>query len=137
MDLELGLLDVAATINFSNGLTVAYPDISARVEYIMDGLGIGPNLTWTTADNAHTGYLNTYTGDFGFDHFFATAGTLKLEVTAIGTSEAPVTIEKTYFGVSANQHYNITIEQTAPASASLTVTLGDENVIEDTITFPN
>ncbi len=137
LDFEIALLDVAATINFSNELTVAYPDISARVEYMRDGFGIGPNLTWTAADNARAGYLNTYDGDFGFDLFFATTGTLRLEVTATGTTGAPVTIEKTYYDVSANKHYNISIEQTAPASVSLTVTLGDENVIEDIVTFPN
>lgn len=137
LDLELALFDVAATINFSNELTISYPDISARVEYIQDGFGIGPNLTWTTADKGRTGYLNTYAGDFGFELFYATTGTLTLEVTASGSFGTPVTINKTYPGVNANQHYNIAIEQTAPATASLTVTLGDENVIEDIVNFPN
>ncbi len=136
LDLELALLDVAATINFSSEILAAYPDISARVEYVQLGFGIGPNLTWTTADNARTGYLNTYVGDFGFERFSGTTGTLTLEVTATGPSGTPVTVTKTYLDVLANQHYTITIEQGAPTTASLTVTLGDENVFDDTIPFP-
>ncbi len=136
LDLELGLLDVAATINFSSEVVAAYPDISARVEYLHGGPGLVPNLIWTTADNARTGYLNTYVGDFGFEYFYVTTGTLNLEITATGPTGTPVTVTKTYVDATANQHYNITIEQGAPTTASLNVTLGDENVIEDTVPFP-
>ncbi len=137
LDIELALFDVGATLNFSNELITTYPDISARVEYVQVGYGIGPNLTWTSVDNARSGYFNTYNGDFGFELFYPSSGTLNLEITATGTNGLPVTIQRTYNDVTANQQYNITIAQTAPASTSLTVTLGDENVIEDTVTFPN
>ena len=136
LDLELALLDAAVTINFSNELVTSYPDIAARVEYIQEGFGIGPNLNWTAADNGLTGYLDTYDGDFYLDMFYATTGTLNLEVTATNLSGTPVTVIKTYYGVVANQHYNINIEQTDATTASLTVTLNDEELINDTITFP-
>ena len=136
LDLELALLDAAVTINFSNELVTSYPDIAARVEYIQEGFGIGPNLNWTAADNGLTGYLDTYDGDFYLDMFYATTGTLNLEITATNPSGSPVTVIKTYYGVVANQHYNINIEQTDATTASLSVTLGDEEIINDTITFP-
>ncbi len=135
LDLELALLDIASTINFSSEILTAYPEMTVRVEYIQDGYGIGPNLTWTTADNKRTGYFNAYAGDFCCEPFNATTGTLNLEVTAIGINGLPVTISRIFFNARANQHYNISIEQNEPASASLTVTLGDEDIIEETIIF--
>lgn len=136
LDLELALLDAAVTLNFSDDLITAYPDIAARVEYIQDGFGIGPNLTWTAIDSGRIGYLDTYDGDFYLDMFYPTTGILTLEVTATNPSGTPVTVTKTYNGVVANQHYNINMEQTDATTVSLTLTLGDEEIINDTITFP-
>ena len=41
--------------------------------------------------------------------------------------------------VVANEHYNITVEYSSSDGSiiNLNITLGDENVIDDTITFPN
>lgn len=136
LNLELALFDVAATINFLSELTITYPDISARIEYIEDGFGIGPFLTWSVDDDGRSGYLSTYKGDFGFGDFIGSSGSLVLKVSATDALGSLIEVIKTYFGVSTNKHYNINIEQTAAATASLTVTLGDEEIINDTITFP-
>ena len=61
---------------------------------------------------------------------------MKVTIEATDSTGSPIMVEKTYLNVSANKHFNITIEQTATATASLTVTLGGEDVIDDTITFP-
>lgn len=136
LNLELALFDVAATISFSSDIILSYPDISARIEYIEDGFGIGPFLTWSVADNGRSGYLSTHKGDFGLGDFIGSFGSLVLKVSATDALGSPIEVIKAYFGVSANKHYNINIEQTDAATASLTVTLGDEEIINDTITFP-
>ena len=136
LNLELALFDVAATINFSSEIILSYPDIAVKTEFIKSGFGIGPFLNWTTTDNARTGYLSTYEGDYGFGDFIETFGSMKVTIEATDSTGSPIMVEKTYLNVSANKHFNITIEQTATATASLTVTLGGEDVIDDTITFP-
>lgn len=136
LNLELALFDVAATISFSSDIILSYPDISARIEYIEDGFGIGPFLTWSVADDGRSGYLSTYKGDFGLGDFIGSSGSLVLKVSATDALGSPIEVIKTYFGVNANQHYNINISRTAGATASLTVTLGDEEIINDNITFP-
>lgn len=136
LNLELALFDVAATINFSGEIILSYPDITVKTEYIKDGFGIGPFLNWTTTDNDRTGYLSAYDGDYGFGDISETFGSMKVTIEATDSTGSPITVEKTYQNVSANKHYNITIEQTAATTTSLTVTLGGEDVIDDTITFP-
>lgn len=139
LNAELELFDVAATINLSNELTLIYPDIFVTVEYkYLNEVGLfSSSLIWEIADNGRTGYLSTVEGSFGFINFMSSSGSMKVTVEATDKVGNPITVEKTYEGVSANQHYNLNIEQTAASTASLTVTLGDENVIDDTITFPN
>ncbi|MGB5430544.1 hypothetical protein, partial [Eudoraea sp.] len=136
LNLELALFDVGATISFSSDIILSYPDISTRIEYIEDGFGIGPFLTWSVADDGRSGYLSTHKGDFGLGDFIGSFGSLVLKVSATDALGSPIEVIKTYFGVNANQHYNINISRTAGATASLTVTLGDEEIINDTITFP-
>ena len=128
--------DVAATVNFTSGLLLAYPDISASVEFLTDTTS-GP-LTWTSIQNNQKGYFTCYSGDFGFGNFFGPySSDLTIEISATGQSGLPTVITKTYPGAAANEHYNIVLELTESATISLTVTLADEIVINDTITFPN
>lgn len=140
LDVELKLFDVAATINLSSELALTYPDILIAVSLIaFDPYGnpIGGTLNWAIADDGRTGYFGIYVGDIALGPLYDAGGDLTVEVTASDAFGEPISVTKTYPGVSANQHYNINIEQTEAATASLTVTLGDEEVINDTITFPN
>ncbi len=139
LDIELALLDLAATINLSSDLALTYPDISVRVEYVETFIDpdVDSILNWSIADDGRTGYLSTLKVDFLTSELNITVGELNVIITATNSSGIPFTLSKTYLNAKANQHYKINIVQTADATASLSITLGDEEEINDTITFPN
>ena len=62
---------------------------------------------------------------------------MTVTIEASNGNGVPINVTKTYLDVTANQHYNISIEQASASSFSLNVTLGDEIIINDIITFPN
>lgn len=81
-------------------------------------------------DDGRSGYFNVGLAD-------ETPGELRLSITATSNSGAVVVLQKKFDFVMANEHYNITIEQTAATSTSFSVTFGDEDVIDVTIPFIN
>ena len=66
-----------------------------------------------------------------------TIGDLTIDIAATSSAGAPINVTSTYTGVSANEHYIISIEQSSATSLSLNITLNDEVVINETINFPN
>lgn len=137
---NLALFDVATTINISTEVANAYPDIVVNVLKWTDYYGIYENeaLTWTTVESGRTGYFMTWFGDWLNATLGDTGGDLEISITATNNSGITVTASKWYLGVSANEHYNISIEQNGNTKGlNLIVTLDDEVIIDDIITFPS
>jgi hypothetical protein len=135
---ELSLFDVATTITISNEVALAYPDIRVNIKLFqgIDFRGID-GLTWTTAESGLTGYFPLWLGSFDtFSTPVNGSGDLAITLTANNQQGVPVTATKTYTNVSSNEHYQISIEQSETTGLNLVVTLADEVVINDIITFP-
>lgn len=138
LDVSLGLFDVAITINLSEALKTNYPDITVNVDVFNFYFGSSIDLTWDIVDDERTGYFdlvernNPFFGDIG-----TTIGDLVIIISASGTAGVPINVSRLYPGVSANEHYVISIEYSSASSLSLNITLDDEVVINETITFPN
>ena len=129
VEVELNLLDVAVTINLSEEIKLNYPDIEVETFLSYSEPAFFFPLTWQVVDDSRSGYFHVgYLGAISSD--------MSISITATNEQGIVVNVEKFYV-VTANQHYNIKIEQTVDGSASFDVTLGDEEVIDDTITFPN
>ena len=136
---NLALLAVASTINISTEVAIAYPDIEVNVRLFQNGDYRGYNgLNWTTVESGRTGYFLTWFGDwFDIRDFLQDAnGDLEISISATNNSGAQVSATKTYAGVSANELYQIFIEPSETTGLNLLVTLADEVVIDDIITFP-
>jgi hypothetical protein len=136
---NLALFDVAATINISPEVTAAYPDIEVNVRLFQGGDYKGiDGLTWTSVESGQTAYFLTWLGDWNniIGNLQDGKGNLEITLSATNNSGAQVTTTKTYVGVSANELYQISIEQSNATGLNLMVTLDDEVVIDEIITFP-
>ncbi|MBD0849669.1 DUF4493 domain-containing protein [Maribacter arenosus] len=135
---SLKLFDVATTINLSDAVKTSYPDISVNAGVFNYYNGISNNLTWNIIDDGRIGYFDLVERDNLFlGSFSTTIGDMTIDITATSAAGAPINVTSTYTGVSANEHYVISIEQSSATTLSLSITLNDEIVINETITFPN
>ncbi|SHF05032.1 protein of unknown function [Arenibacter palladensis] len=137
---NLALLDMATTITISPEVSSSFPDIEVDVRKWTNIFGSNEKseLTWNTAQSGQTGYFMTYDGDWITGTLGDQGGDLEISITATNNSGLPVTASKWYMGISANEHYNISIEQNEITTGlNLIVTLNDEVIIDDTIVFPN
>ena len=137
---NLALLDMATTITISPEVSSSFPDIEVDVRKWTNIFGSNEKseLTWNTAQSGQTGYFMTYDGDWITGTLGDQGGDLEISITATNNSGLPVTASKWYMGISANEHYNISIEQNEITTGlNLIVTLNDEVIIDDIIIFPN
>ncbi|RAJ12595.1 DUF4493 domain-containing protein [Arenibacter echinorum] len=137
---NLALLDMAATITISTEVANSYPDIEVDVRKWTNINGGYENvaMTWTTAQSGQTGYFSTWYGDWIMGTLGDLGGDLEISITATNSSGLLVNASKWYMGISANEQYNISIEQNEITTGlNLLVTLDDEVIIEDIIIFPN
>lgn len=135
---SLKLFDVATTIDLSDAVKTSYPDISVNIGVFNYYNGISNNLTWNIVDDERIGYFDLVERDNPFlGSISTTIGDLTIDIAATSSAGAPINVTSTYTGVSANEHYIISIEQSSATSLSLNITLNDEVVINETINFPN
>lgn len=137
---NLALLDMATTITISPEVSSSFPDIEVDVRKWTNIFGSNEKseLTWNTAQSGQTGYFMTYDGDWITGTLGDQGGDLEISITATNNSGLSVTASKWYMGISANEHYNISIEQNEITTGlNLIVTLNDEVIIDDIIIFPN
>ena len=141
--ITLNLLDLAVTINFDSEIVANYPLISAEAQttnYIFGGVSGATLWAWSANENGQQRYFEMdgiFDSGIGLPSIDSN-NSADLTITLIAPSTGgDITVSKTYVGVSANQHYNITIIYTSPTTVTLVITLGDEEVIEDTINFPS
>ncbi|MGB5369561.1 MAG: DUF4493 domain-containing protein [Flavobacteriaceae bacterium] len=138
VNVALRLFDVAVTIDLSDEVKTNYPDLTVTTSVVNYYLGGSNFLSWTIADDARTGYFDLVEENFpSFGDIGTTKGDMTITIEAQGNAGVPIIVSKTYPGVLANEHYIITIEQSSASSFSLNITLNDEVIVDDIITFPN
>ncbi|MRH99614.1 DUF4493 domain-containing protein [Kriegella sp. EG-1] len=131
IDVVLKLLDVVVSITFSEAIKIKYPDISveAYLFYVSNETDYYP-LSWNILDVGRLGYFHVgYNGGIEAE--------LVVTITASNDLGVEIETEKIYNNITANQYYSISIEEAEDSLISFNVTLSDEEVINDTITFPN
>ena len=131
----LQLLDIAVSINYTDEVLANYPDIQAEI-HVMGDFNT-PSLSWFAIDDTRTGYFGrTYSsGALAYDYLLSEGGSLVVNITAQSNSGTEILVTKTYENASPNEHYMITVSYAA-SGAGISVTLGDEIIIEDEIPFP-
>ena len=138
----LELLDVATTVNFSDDIIAAYPDISVRlsrynvVPFSYEYGEFPMNLNYTVADNERRGYHSLFTGNH-VSGFTVHTSTMEVRISATDSFGEVITVIRDFYGIANNEHYNINIEMTGPSSTSLDVSLEPEEDNTETITFPS
>lgn len=139
VDVTLSLMDVATTIDFSDEVLQNYPNIKASATMDYSDVGLVTPLEWTSLDDGRTVFFEILTKDFtsGTIFFQAATGDLIIDITALDSAGNEILVSKTYPNVLANQHYKIIVRYSGSSTVSLNISLGDEDVIEDEISFPN
>lgn len=142
---ELSLLDVAVTFNFSEEIQLNYPDIRAGAAIFNYSDAYVPensDYSWDLSENGNTKYfrMDEYSADLeDFSRIVRTAELVIGIITVDPSTGNEILIATKTYGAVANQHYNITVEYSSSAddgTVNFNIVLGDENVIEDTITYP-
>ena len=135
----LTLLDVAVSVTIAEELKLSYSDFSVvanlnSAEFVASN---NPSFEWNTLSNdGRTGYVH-WSEYSGTDGPFSISGEMIIEVRGTNSSGVYLEVSKTYTNLNSNEHYNIRVESGADSSIGLNITLEDEDVINDTITFPN
>ncbi len=138
----LELLDVATTVNFSNDIIAAYPDISVRLSrYNVDPFsyefGEFPlSLNHEVADDGRRSYHSLFTGNH-VDGYTVHTSSMQVRITATDSFGEVITVTRDIYGMANNEHYNFNIEMTGPSSTTLDVSLEPEVDNTEVITFPN
>jgi hypothetical protein len=137
LPVSLGLFDVATTIDLSDAVKTSYPDIMVTTS-VFNYYCCTNNLIWSIVDDERIGYFDLVERDLLYlSSISTTIGDMNIDIRATSAAGAPINVTSTYSGVSANEHYIISIEQSSATSLSLNITLNNEIVINETITFPN
>lgn len=132
----LRLFDVATTIDFSDELLQNFPDVNVKVTISLNGND--SSLDWSASDDIRTGYFSMIeyvSGGSGLYNVYTSD--LVVEITATDTAGNPNVVSRTYPDAVANQHYELLIGYAENEMVNFDITLVDENIIEDEITFPD
>ncbi|PWJ39183.1 DUF4493 domain-containing protein [Sediminitomix flava] len=116
VSVECLLSNAKVRVSFTEDAITRYPDIYATINHGID------TLIYTQGEN-QAGYFGLSDND-----------SIYLDMTIYYTeNDVLETYEKSYEGVKANDFYSITINASLDGQASVGVSIGDENVIEDEI----
>lgn len=131
VDVILSLWDAAFSIDFEDDIIERFPNVKVKI------FSSTASLEWSANDDLRKGFfpLNKYIPENR--ELIAGADIFTLQVSATAIDGSDIVVEKEYSPVLANKHFKIRILTSPTSTAGFEITLGEEEIIEDEIVFPN